>query len=122
MTNEEKHLWYDFFKRIPYNVRRQHNIKNYIVDFYVARKKLVIEIDGIQHTMHEHETADLARDADLAAMGIKVLRYSNDSVRKNFSWVVQDIMDNLELTQSDLRQTKSLLLREKGDHEVVDEE
>ena len=58
MTPEERHLWYDFLKKLPFNVRRQHNIENYIVDFYIAEKKLVIEIDGIQHTTPEHENAD----------------------------------------------------------------
>ena len=36
MTKEEKHLWYDFLKRLPLTVRRQHVIENYIVDFYIA--------------------------------------------------------------------------------------
>ena len=53
MTPEEKHLWYDFLKRLPFNVRRQHNIENYIVDFYIAKKKIVIKIDGIQHSVRE---------------------------------------------------------------------
>ncbi len=44
MTPEEKHLWYDFLKRLPLNVRRQHNIENYIVDFYIAEKKIVVEV------------------------------------------------------------------------------
>lgn len=52
MTPEEKHLWYDFLKKLPFNVRRQHNIENYIVDFYIAEKKAVIEVDGIQHTAY----------------------------------------------------------------------
>ena len=54
MTPKEKHLWYDFLKRIPYNVRRQHNIENFIVDFYIATKKIVIELDGIQHGTPEN--------------------------------------------------------------------
>ena len=58
MTPEEKRLWYDFLKRLPLNVRRQHNIGNYIVDFYIASKKVVIEIDGIQHTALENKAAD----------------------------------------------------------------
>ena len=40
MTPEEKHLWYDFLKRLPYNVKRQYTVENYIVDFYIAKKKL----------------------------------------------------------------------------------
>ena len=66
MTKEEKHLWYDFLKRLPLTVRRQHNIENYIVDFYIAEKKIVIEIDGIQHNTEEHKAADEKRDAELA--------------------------------------------------------
>ena len=46
MTSEEKELWYKFLKRLPFNVRRQHNICDYIVDFYIATSKIVIELDG----------------------------------------------------------------------------
>ena len=34
MTKEEKRIWYDFLKKLPFTVKRQHNIENYIVDFY----------------------------------------------------------------------------------------
>lgn len=67
MTPEEKHLWYDFLKRLPFNVRRQHNIENYIVDFYIAEKKIVIEVDGIQHLSPEHQIADEQRRAFLSS-------------------------------------------------------
>ena len=97
MTPEEKHLWYDFLKRLPYNVRRQHNIENYIVDFYIAEKKIVIEVDGIQHSSLEHEEADRKRDADLLRWGISVLRYSNESIMNNFDAVVDDILKHLDL-------------------------
>ncbi|MBQ2676858.1 MAG: DUF559 domain-containing protein [Clostridia bacterium] len=103
MTPEEKHLWYDFLKRLPLNVRRQHNIENYIVDFYIAEKKIVIEIDGIQHTAPEHKEADRQRDAALACWNITVLRYSNDSIRRNFNAVAEDILKNLDLDFSDLK-------------------
>lgn len=70
MTAEEKRLWYDFLKRLPLNIRRQHNIENYIVDFYIAEKKVVIEVDGAQHFTPQQKAADLERDAHLAAWGI----------------------------------------------------
>ena len=95
MTPEEKHLWYDFLKRLPFNVRRQHNIENYIVDFYIAEKKIVIEVDGRQHLLPEHIEHDKQRDTALSAWGISVLRYSNDSIRKNFNAVADDILKNL---------------------------
>ena len=103
MTPEEKHLWYDFLKRLPFNVRRQHTIENYIVDFYIAEKRIVIEVDGRQHLLPEHQEADKKRDADLAKWGISVLRYSNDSIRKNFNGVVADLLMNLGLDYSDLK-------------------
>ena len=103
MTPEEKHLWYDFLKRLPYNVRRQHNIENYIVDFYIAEKKIVIEVDGRQHLLPEHTEADEQRDSVLAAWGISVLRYSNDSIRNNFNAVAEDILKHLGLDHSNLK-------------------
>jgi very-short-patch-repair endonuclease len=103
MTSEEKHLWYDFLKKLPFNVRRQHNIENYIVDFYIAEKKVVIEVDGIQHTSGEHQEMDAKRDADLLNWGITVLRYSNKDINKNFNAVADDIMVKLGITFEDLK-------------------
>ena len=106
MTPEEKHLWYDLLKRLPYNVRRQHNIENYIVDFYIAEKKIVIEIDGIQHGSHEHQQKDKDRDLELSKWEITVLRYSNESIRREFNWVASDILAHLGLRFADLKPAK----------------
>ena len=106
MTPEEKHLWYDFLRRLPFNVRRQHNIENYIVDFYIAEKKIVVELDGRQHLSPEHKQADEQRDRDLASWNITVLRYSNDSVRNNFTAVTADILRHIGLTFYDLKPSK----------------
>ena len=106
MTPEEKHLWYDLLRRLPFNVRRQHNIENYIVDFYIAEKKTVIEVDGRQHLVQEHKKADKQRDLDLNSWNITVLRYSNDSIRNEFNSVSEDILKKLDLTISDLKPMK----------------
>ena len=103
MTPEEKRLWYDFLKRIPFTVKRQHNIENYIVDFYISKKSIVIEIDGIQHTSPNHKRDDIERDFNLAKWGIKVLRYSNKDINTNFYAVVADIMKNLDISFDDLK-------------------
>ncbi len=107
MTPEEKHLWYDFLKRLPLTVKRQHIIGNYIVDFYIANKKLVVEVDGDQHLESEHRKADEARDSELGKWGITVLRYSNHHIRKYFDFVARDILKNLELDFSDLKPCKT---------------
>ena len=106
MTPEEKHLWYDFLKRIPFNVKRQCNIENYIVDFYIAEKKIVIEIDGRQHSSPEHKKADEQRDAVLSSWKISVLRYSNDSIRNHFLSVTEDILKHLGIDFCDLNPLK----------------
>ena len=102
MTPEERHLWYDFLKKLPVTVRRQHNIGNYIVDFYIAEKKIVIEIDGKQHKNPEGKEKDAKRDVALSKRGIAVLRYSNNNIRNQFGYVKSDILKHLELDISDL--------------------
>ena len=102
MTKEEKHLWYDFFKKLPITVNRQKNIGNYIVDFFIAQKRVVIEIDGSQHYESEHKTADKKRDSDFYALGITVLRYSNYDINRNFESVCNDILNKLGISADEL--------------------
>ena len=102
MTPEEKHLWYDFLKKLPVTVNRQKVIDNYIVDFFIASKKCVIEIDGRQHLTEEHRIADIKRDSDLNSHGFNVLRYSNQDINRNFNNVCLDILKHLSLDVSDL--------------------
>lgn len=104
MTTEEKHIWYDFLKKLPYTVKRQHNIDNYIVDFYIAKKKVAIEIDGIQHTDPDEFLKDQIRTDKLESLGIIVLRYSNKDINTNFYAVVNDIMEKLEINFDELKQ------------------
>ena len=103
MTKEEKHLWYDFLKRLPLTVNRQKNIGDYIVDFYIANNRLVIELDGSQHGMSENLKMDEKRDRELGHLGITVLRYSNLDVNQNFYAVCEDILRHLGLTVRDLK-------------------
>ena len=102
MTPEEKHLWYDFLKKLPCTVNRQKNIGDFIVDFYITSKNIVIEIDGLQHTMPEHNEKDNERDFELSKLGIKVLRYTNKSINNNFKDVCDDILTHSKLTWDDL--------------------
>ena len=69
MTKEEKHLWYDFLKKLPLTVNRQKNIGDYIVDFFIAKNRIVIEIDGSQHGMSENLKVDEKRDRELGFLG-----------------------------------------------------
>ncbi|MDY3781097.1 MAG: endonuclease domain-containing protein [Candidatus Faecousia sp.] len=94
MTKEERHLWYDFLKEFPVMVHRQKVIGSYIVDFYIAEKKLVIELDGSQHYSEEGKAYDAERDAFLNAQGLTVLRYANSDVNTQFEAVCRDIWNH----------------------------
>ena len=95
MTREERHLWYDFLRQLPVTFNRQKVIGPYIVDFYCASAKLVVELDGSQHFEAAGAAADAERDAFLAARGLHVLRYSNADVNRNFKGVCEDILKHL---------------------------
>jgi len=45
MTKAEKKLWYEYLKNLDFRVLRQKPIDDYITDFYIPSKKVVIEID-----------------------------------------------------------------------------
>ena len=102
MTSEEKHLWYDFLKKLPVTVKRQKQVENYILDFYIAHAKIAIEVDGSGHNLAEQRQADEARDCTLKQLGIRVLRYTNLDIRDRFYSVCEDILEKLELTIADL--------------------
>ena len=92
MTPEEKHLWYQFFKQQGIKAKRQQIIKTYIVDFYIPRARLVIEIDGSQHCEQDARQKDAERDAALDRLGILVLCYSNSDINLRFRDVCADIL------------------------------
>ena len=96
MTKEERHLWYDFLRLLPITVNRQKVIGNYIVDFYIASCKIVIELDGSQHYEDKGIEKDAVRDKYLESLGIKVLRYSNYDVTLKFRNVCEDILKNID--------------------------
>lgn len=96
MTPEEKHLWYDFLKKLPLTVHRQKVIGKYVVDFYLAEPKIVIELDGSQHFKHKHAEADKIRDAYLESLGNIVLRYTNAQINQSFIVVCQSISGHIE--------------------------
>lgn len=62
MTPEERHLWYDFLKNLPVTINKQKVIGRYIVDFYCARAKIAVEVDGSQHYSSDGKAYDKERD------------------------------------------------------------
>ncbi|GGK28108.1 endonuclease domain-containing protein [Salinarimonas ramus] len=82
-TEAEKRLWWHLRKRIPLNgssFRRQVPLGPYIVDFCCLKARLVIEVDGGQHTTDEALAYDAARTRTLEAQGYQVIRFPNSEV------------------------------------------
>ena len=95
MTKEEKHLWYDFLKKLDITVNRQKVIGDYIVDFCISSAKLVIELDGSQHYEPDSKEYDKQRDEFLQSQGYTVLRFLNRDVNNNFEGVCLQIKKHL---------------------------
>ena len=93
MTREEKHLYYDGLKRLPWKFRRQAVFGSYIVDFYCPQLGVVVEVDGTQHFLEQGKSYDAVRDEYLKSLGLHVMRYSNADVNRQFDSVVNDIFE-----------------------------
>ena len=103
MTKEEKHLWYDFLRTYPVRFLRQKVIGNYVVDFYCAEAKLIIELDGSGHYTEQGKQYDKERTAFLEEYGLAVIRISNTEIHKNFGDVCKYIDYRVEQSLSQLR-------------------
>ena len=95
MTKQEKQLWYKFLRTFPVRFQRQKALGNYIADFYCAKAKLVIELDGGGHYTDEQAAKDAVRTADLEEMGLTVLRICNTDVDDNLRGVCEYIEYNV---------------------------
>ena len=91
MTPWERKLWYEFLKDYPVRFQRQKSIGNYIVDFYCAKARLVLELDGGGHYTTEQEEKDLLRTQKLESINLKILRIPNIDIDKNFSGICEYI-------------------------------
>ena len=87
MTPEERHLWYDYLRAHPARFSRQKVLGRYIADFYSAKAKLVIELDGSQHYESEQQEKDRERTQFLEQYGLRVIRIPNNEVKSNFEGV-----------------------------------
>lgn len=91
MTKYEKKLWFQYLHTCPVRFQRQKPIGRYIVDFYCAKAKLVIELDGSGHFEEDQEAYDRKRTAYLERMGLHELRYTNLQISQEFREVCEDI-------------------------------
>ena len=91
MTPWERKLWYEFLRGYPVRFQRQKAIGNYIADFYCAKARLVIELDGGGHYAKEQAENDMARTRELERMGLRVIRFCDLDVDRSFYAVCEAI-------------------------------
>ena len=95
-TDAEKVLWARLRRRqvLGYKFRRQQPLGRYIVDFVCFEKRLIVEVDGSQHS--EQQSYDEARTRWLESQGYQVLRFWNNEVLLETDRVVETIAQQLE--------------------------
>ncbi len=91
MTVAEKKLWYSYLRNFKFRVLRQRPIAYFIVDFYCAALKLVIEVDGDSHFTDDGKAYDAKRTEILQGYDLKVIRFTNDEVLHDFETVCDRI-------------------------------
>lgn len=120
MTDPEKKLWFGFLRPISnwiikapplspstegearessrgrkMRVYRQRLIGHYIADFYIPSCKLVIEVDGESHFIDGWKEYDEERTNFLEWLWLRVLRFTNEEVMKNYEGVCFEIEKNV---------------------------
>jgi len=90
-TDTEQILWLQLRKKrfLKYKFRRQFPIEPYVVDFICLELKLIIELDGSQHS--EQVDQDAERTLFLNQRGFKVLRFWNNEVFRNLEGVMESL-------------------------------
>ena len=91
-TEAESILW-NYLKNSMMGVRYrpQHIIGNYIADFVCIPLKLIIEIDGLYHSLPEQQVSDEERTRWLEEQGYKVIRFTNEEIYNNLDKVIEKI-------------------------------
>jgi very-short-patch-repair endonuclease len=92
-TEAEKVLWEVLRSRKSNGLkfRRQHPVKEFILDFYCHENEAAIEYD-------------LNRTAEIENLGITLLRFKNDEVLTDISKVLTEIQDKVVQLKNSSRQ------------------
>jgi len=103
LTPAEQKLW-QYLRGGQLNgvqFRRQHAVGTYIVDFFCAKPKLVIEVDGDTHFDPDQEKYDRERTEWLNEQkDYRVIRFTNDEVHHSLEAVLEKILEAIETPSS----------------------
>ena len=87
MTKPEQIIWFKYLKKLNCRVLKQRPISNFIVDFYIPSKQLVIEIDWDSHYTDNALVYDKERSNILEWFWLTIIRFTNTEIINNFEWV-----------------------------------
>lgn len=95
-TETEKAFWEILKENNFFNLKitQQKPLLQFIADFYIASKKIVIEIDGEIH--QQQKEYDIGRSEELEKYGIQVIRFSNQEIIKTPKEVVKKLQKKLQ--------------------------
>ncbi|MFS2111798.1 endonuclease domain-containing protein [Sphingomonas sp. Sphisp140] len=93
MTLPEVLLWQELRKVPGVRFRRQYPAGPYVLDFYGARARLCVEVDGEIHGRGDQPARDAAREAWLVELGVGVLRVPAAEVLRDLDAVLRHILD-----------------------------
>jgi len=102
MSEAEVILWsrLKLLRERGFHIRRQALFRGYYLDFVCFPRRVVIEVDGGQHSDDRQEDHDLIRDAILRRHGFRVLRFGAGQVSRDVGSVMDQIIDALETAPS----------------------
>ena len=93
MSLPETLLWTELRQRPGgFKFRRQHAAGDYVLDFYCAKARLAVEVDGMAHDSADAALRDANRSAFLRSRGIATTRIPASSILADIEPVVTRLM------------------------------
>jgi very-short-patch-repair endonuclease len=87
-TPAEEVLWQALRNRgLGVKFRRQHPVGRFILDFWCADHRVVVELDGGIHDRQQERDAE--RTAVLASFGYRVIRFRNEEILDDLPGVLR---------------------------------
>ena len=113
MSAAERRLWSALrdCRLAGLKFRRQQPVGRYIADFFCARARLVVEVDGHQHWNEDQKWHDYRRTKWLESRGYRVVRFTSYDTIKHTSSVVEAIRE------AAIRQTRARLSQDQSPFE-----
>jgi len=97
LTSAEATLWNHLKQnQLGIKFRRQHSIGPFIVDFYCAKLRVAVELDGASHFTEQGMRYDEQRTLYLNRLNVKVIRFENVRVFDDLLKVLEEIRAGVE--------------------------